>query len=108
VIPAAWFVSPPNFDDVGKDMEALKVCRFWIFTASVETYNAQFQYMALFRYCQSTHATRKPLQDALMKAQKQLASQREIASQERAKALTVQQENQKLKSAERNYDSKKA
>lgn len=108
VIPATWFVSPPNFDDIGKDMEALKVYRFWVLTASLETYNAQFQYMALYRYCQSTHATRKPLQDAVTKAQKQLASQHEIASQERAKNLTLQQENQKLKSAQRKYDSTKA
>lgn len=27
VIPSTWFVSPPNFNEIGKDIEALKVCK---------------------------------------------------------------------------------
>ncbi|KAH7389444.1 hypothetical protein DE146DRAFT_680299 [Phaeosphaeria sp. MPI-PUGE-AT-0046c] len=92
IIPPAWFIAPPiNFEDNGKDMEALR-----------------FQYLALVRYCQSTHATRKPLQDKLVNAQKQLASQQDIVSQERSKTHAMQQETEKLKCVERKYDGMKA
>lgn len=108
VIPSTWFVSPPNFDDVGKDIEALKVCDYCASSTGFQSHNAQFQYLALFRYCQTTYATRKPLQDALAEVQKQLVVQHEVASQDRAKILILQQENEKLKSVERKHDSMKA
>jgi peptidase E len=56
----------------------------------------QFQYIALIRYCQNTHATRKPLQNALTEAEKKLASMQDLASEEHAKVLSLQQENERL------------
>jgi hypothetical protein len=68
----------------------------------------QFQYLALTRYCQNTHATRKPLQDALAATEHKLASAQDIASEEHAKVLALQQENERLKAAERTVDDLKA
>ncbi|KAH8730307.1 hypothetical protein GQ44DRAFT_823623 [Phaeosphaeriaceae sp. PMI808] len=85
MIPQAWFTAPPiSFDGAVKEMEALR-----------------FQYLALVRYCQNSHATRKPLQSALNETEKKLASMKDLASKERDKMVLLQQENKKLKREER-------
>jgi hypothetical protein len=68
----------------------------------------QFQYLALVRYCQNVHATRKPLQDALTQAEQKLTSIQDLTSKEHAKMLTLQQENQSLKDTKQKYDNTKA
>ncbi|KAF2027821.1 hypothetical protein EK21DRAFT_25968, partial [Setomelanomma holmii] len=92
MIPDTWFKTPPiGFDSKGKEMEALR-----------------FQYLALVRYCQNTHASRKPMQDALAKTEKRLSSVQNIASGEHAKVLTLQQETEKLKAAQKEFDKSQA
>jgi hypothetical protein len=68
----------------------------------------QFQYLALIRYCQNTHATRKPLQDALATAENKLTAMQDIASKEHSKALMLQQEKEKLQAAALVNESLKA
>jgi cell shape-determining protein MreC len=68
----------------------------------------QFQYLALVRYCQNTHSTRKPIQDALTETEKKLASMQDIASGEHAKVLTLQQEIEKLKVSQKDLEGMKA
>jgi hypothetical protein len=53
--------------------------------------STQFQYIALIRYCQNTHAARRPLQDALAEAEKKLLSMQDLASGEHAKVINLQQ-----------------
>ncbi|KAF1940977.1 hypothetical protein EJ02DRAFT_349017 [Clathrospora elynae] len=91
-IPPSWFTAPPiRLDGSGKEMEALR-----------------FQYIALIRYCQNTHATRKPLQNALAEIEKKLASMQDLASSEYAKVLNLQQENEQLRAKEEHFQAMKA
>ncbi|KAF2833810.1 hypothetical protein CC86DRAFT_389938 [Ophiobolus disseminans] len=86
MIPSAWFTTPPiSFEGNDRGTEALR-----------------FQYLALTRYCQNTHATRKPLQDALVEAQKKLTTVQDLASEEHVKVLKLQQENEQLKAEAEN------
>jgi hypothetical protein len=48
----------------------------------------QFQYIALIRYCQNTHATRKSLHNALAETEKKLVTMQDLASEEHAKVTT--------------------
>lgn len=52
--------------------------------------------MALIRYCQGTHATRKPIQTALAETEKKLQAAETLASDEQAKVLELQAVNKKL------------
>ena len=70
--------------------------------------NNQFQYIALIRYCQNTHATRKPLQEALTDMEKKLASVQDLASKEHAKVVTLQQENDRLRLQKDQFQAMKA
>ncbi|KAH9881399.1 hypothetical protein IAQ61_000123 [Plenodomus lingam] len=80
-IPPSWFTAPPfRLDGNGKEMEALR-----------------FQYIALIRYCQNTHATRKRMQNALVEAENNLIRVQNLVSEEYAKGLSLQQENQQLR-----------
>ncbi|CAO2658497.1 Nn.00g062200.m01.CDS01 [Neocucurbitaria sp. VM-36] len=91
-IPPTWFTAPPiRLDGSGKEMEALR-----------------FQYIALIRYCQNTYRSRKPLQKAVAETQKKLASMQELASEEHAKVLTLQQENEQLRAKQDQCDAMKA
>ncbi|KAF2848051.1 hypothetical protein T440DRAFT_520467 [Plenodomus tracheiphilus IPT5] len=77
-IPPSWFNAPPiRLDGNGKEMEALR-----------------FQYIALIRYCQNTHAARKPIQNALTAAEHNIARLEGLASVEHAKVLSLEQEKQ--------------
>ncbi|KAH7094380.1 hypothetical protein FB567DRAFT_431769 [Paraphoma chrysanthemicola] len=88
MIPATWFKAPPaGFEGNGKETEALR-----------------FQYLALVRYCQNTHSTRKPIQDELAHNKKKLASMQDLASEEHAKVLTLQQEVDKLKASQQDFN----
>lgn len=109
MIPLAWFDAPPvNFDGHGKDMEALRVRAAIPYFNVLNAYITQFQYLALVRYCQNLHATRKPLQDALAQAEQKLISIQDLTSKEHAKVLTLQQENQSLNDIKQKYDNTKA
>lgn len=66
-------------------------------TASITLTASQFQYIALIRYCQNTHAARKPLQKSLTDAEKKVASMQELASAEHVKVLSLQQEIEQLR-----------
>ncbi|KAG9190554.1 hypothetical protein G6011_08642 [Alternaria panax] len=91
-IPPAWFTAPPiRLDGSGKEMEALR-----------------FQYIALVRYCQNTHATRKPLQQACTEMEKKLASMQDLASKERAKVFGLQQDNERLRLQKDQFEAMKA
>ncbi|KAH6875321.1 hypothetical protein BKA58DRAFT_119142 [Alternaria rosae] len=91
-IPPAWFTAPPiRLDGSGKEMEALR-----------------FQYIALIRYCQNTHATRKPLQEALADTEKKLASAQDLASKEHAIVVTLQKENERLRLQKDQFQAMKA
>ncbi|KAI1589569.1 BRLZ domain containing protein [Pyrenophora tritici-repentis] len=91
-IPPSWFTAPPiRLDGSGKEMEALR-----------------FQYIALIRYCQNTHAARKPLQDALTAVETKLASMQDLASGEHAKVLSLQQENERLRAQNKQSEAMKA
>ncbi|KAK1908447.1 hypothetical protein P3342_009296 [Pyrenophora teres f. teres] len=91
-IPPSWFTAPPiRLDGSGKEMEALR-----------------FQYIALIRYCQNTHAARKPLQNALTAAETKLASMQDLASGEHAKVLSLQQENERLRAQNKQSEAMKA
>ncbi|KAF1849652.1 uncharacterized protein K460DRAFT_421842 [Cucurbitaria berberidis CBS 394.84] len=91
-IPPSWFTAPPiRLDGNGKEMEALR-----------------FQYIALIRYCQNTYATRKTTQNALAEAEKKLVSIQELASEERTKAITLQQDNEQLRASQDQFDALKA
>ncbi|KAF1921873.1 hypothetical protein BDU57DRAFT_463919 [Ampelomyces quisqualis] len=107
MIPPAWFDAPPiNFNGNEKDIEALRVLvasRRSVLDANI----LQFQYLALVRYCQNVHATRKPLQDALAQAEQKLTSIQDLTSKEHAKVLTLQQENQILEDIKQKYESAK-
>ncbi|KAH9881183.1 hypothetical protein J1614_001678 [Plenodomus biglobosus] len=88
-IPPSWFTAPPiRLDGNGKEMEALR-----------------FQYIALIRYCQNTHAARKPMQNALTEAQHKLVRMQDLASEEHAKVLGLQQENQQLLCKQTGFDA---
>jgi ABC-type uncharacterized transport system fused permease/ATPase subunit len=52
--------------------------------------------------------TRKPLQDALSEAEKKVLSMQDLASQEHAKVLTLQQELEQLKAVEQKHETLKA
>jgi hypothetical protein len=98
MIPPAWFSTPPiSFEGKDKGMEALRVRRLSGLCVHLDADLSQFQYLALTRYCQNTHAARKPLQDALSKANNKLSSVQNLASEEHAKVLTLQRENEGLK-----------
>ncbi|KAF1833353.1 hypothetical protein BDW02DRAFT_599148 [Decorospora gaudefroyi] len=91
-IPPSWFTAPPiRLDGSGKEMEALR-----------------FQYLALVRYCQNTHATRKPMQNALAEAEKKLASMQHLASEEHAKVLALRQENERLRAQKDQFEAMNA
>jgi CHASE3 domain sensor protein len=68
----------------------------------------QFQYIALIRYCQNTYATRKQLQEAVAAAEGKLASMQDHASGERARVLSLQQENEQLRTKMQQFDTMKA
>jgi hypothetical protein len=70
--------------------------------------NDQFQYIALTRYCQNTHAARKPLQQALTEMEKKLASVQDLASKEQAKVVSLEQENERLRLQKDQYEAMKA
>jgi hypothetical protein len=70
--------------------------------------NDQFQYIALIRYCQNTHATRKPLQQAYTEMEKKLVNIQNLASKEHAKFLSLEQENQRLRSQKDQFEAMKA
>ncbi|KAL5120594.1 hypothetical protein ACEQ8H_001613 [Pleosporales sp. CAS-2024a] len=92
LIPPAWFVAPPmNLEGNSKEMEALR-----------------FQYLALIRYCQTTHAMRKPLQTTLAESENKLTAVQEVASQQHAKLLTLQEENERLQRVEQESKDLKA
>lgn len=67
--------------------------------------NHQFQYIALIQYCQNTYITRKPLQEAVAETRKKLASVQELASDEHAKFLTLQQEVEQLRAKQGQFDA---
>ncbi|KAL1797313.1 hypothetical protein ACET3X_003919 [Alternaria dauci] len=91
-IPPAWFTAPPvRLDGSGKEMEALR-----------------FQYIALIRYCQNTYATRKPLQQAFVEIEQKLASMQDLVSKERARVLSLQQENERLRLQKDQFEAMKA
>jgi hypothetical protein len=73
-----------------------------------EAYLSKFQYLALIRYCQNTHSTRKPLQDALATAENKLAAMQDIATKEHDKVVTLQQDNEKLEAAAQMNENLKA
>jgi hypothetical protein len=68
----------------------------------------QFQYLALIRYCQNTHAMRKPLQNALVEAENKLIAMQNLASKEHAKVFTLQQEKERLLAVGQESDNLKA
>ncbi|CAG5181999.1 uncharacterized protein ALTATR162_LOCUS9941 [Alternaria atra] len=91
-IPPAWFTAPPiRLDGSGREMEALR-----------------FQYIALIRYCQNTHATRKPLQQAYNEMEKKLANVQDLASKEHSKILGLHQENERLRFQKDQFEAMEA
>lgn len=52
------------------------------------------------RYCQNTHATRKPLQDALAQAESDVGALRKLSSSKHQKVLSLQQEVNELRCLE--------
>lgn len=56
----------------------------------------QFQYIALIRYCQNTHAARKQTHNALAEAEKNAARLQNLAAEEHAKVLSLEQEKESL------------
>jgi DNA repair ATPase RecN len=70
--------------------------------------NDKFQYIALIRYCQNTHATRKPLQQAYNEMQKKLSSMQDLESKNQAKLLGLQQENERLRYQMDQFEAMKA
>jgi peptidase E len=65
----------------------------------------QFQYIALIRYCQNTHATRKSLHNALAETEKKLVTMQDLASEEHAKVLSLQQENERLRARKDQFEA---
>jgi hypothetical protein len=72
------------------------------------TDNDQFQYIALIRYCQNTHATRKPLQQAYNEMEKKLANVQDLASKEHSKILGLHQENERLRFQKDQFEAMEA
>jgi len=72
------------------------------------TNNVQFQYIALIRYCQNTHAACKPLRSTLVAAEKKLVSMQDLISGEHAKVSGLQQENERLRAQNKQIEAMKA
>lgn len=53
--------------------------------------------MALVRYCQNAYMARKPTSDAVIGLQRQLEVMKDLASDEHAKVLSLEQDNDKLR-----------
>lgn len=80
-------------------MEALRVCHLPSSRNEVEAENAQFQYLALSRYCQTSYRTRNSLLNALKITEKDLAKTKNIAAEQHAKIISLQYENETLRLA---------
>ena len=78
------------------------------YTREATANSVQFQYIALIRYCQNTHATCKSLRSTVVAAEKKLVSMQDLASEEHTKVLSLQQENERLRVHTKHFEAMKA
>lgn len=101
-IPKQWFSAPPvKLDGKDKEMEALRVGLPVATWKGDCTNQIKFHYLALIRYSKSATTAHKHSEQKLAEAQGKLRTMQDLASEEHAKVVSLEQEVEHLRPFEK-------